>query len=155
MALISDLSRIFPGMTEIWTRMILSLRSILSDRYAAFCLPLFFQKIDTWKGDYWNPILCKKILQYFREISQNVCVSHLQQEVEAMIKAIEAEKQRLAQQWKVISEAKTKLSGKKQRLREDKKLIEDALRKMASIGENTIYVSHVNVYFALTIFYSL
>ena len=66
-----------------------------------------------------------------------IFVSLLQQEVEAMIKAIEAEKQRVAQQWKVISEAKTKLSGKKQRLREDKKLIEDALRKMASIGENT------------------
>ena len=54
-----------------------------------------------------------------------------------MIKAIEAEKARVSQQWKAISEAKNKLSGKKQRLREDKKLIEDALRKMASI-DNTL-----------------
>ena len=50
-----------------------------------------------------------------------------------MIKAIEAEKTRVSQQWKSIAEAKTKLSNKKQNLREDKKLIEDALRKMAAI----------------------
>ena len=61
---------------------------------------------------------------------------NLQHEIEAMIKAIEVEKGRVSQQWKSITEAKTKLTNKKQRLREDKKLIEDALRKMASIDNS-------------------
>ena len=56
-----------------------------------------------------------------------------QHQVEAMIKAVEVEKGRLAKEWEAISEAKTKLSGKRQRLREDKKLIDEAVLKLASI----------------------
>ena len=70
---------------------------------------------------------------YFPSSSYITLLLCWQHEIEAMIKAIEAEKTRVSQQWKSISEAKTKLSNKKQNLREDKKLIEDALRKMAAI----------------------
>ena len=60
----------------------------------------------------------------------------MQHEIEAMIKAIEGERKRVASEWESISQAKTKLMHKRQTLQEDKKLIDEALRKIASIDRS-------------------
>merc|ERR1719464_1968479 len=68
--------------------------------------------------------------------ASSMAVKDHQHEIEAMIKAIEGERKRVAGEWESISQAKTKLMHKRQSLHEDKKLIDEALRKLASIDRS-------------------
>ena len=57
-------------------------------------------------------------------------------EIEAMIKAVESEKCKMKDEWKLIKEAKEKLKEKRGVLREDKKLLDVAMKKLANIDHH-------------------
>ena len=53
-----------------------------------------------------------------------------------MIKAVESEKSKMKDEWKLIKETKEKLKEKRGLLREDKKLLDVAMKKLATIDHH-------------------